>query len=64
MFLSVQVSESKLGLYLWKKVKISFFLLVYNNSILHTFETQNVENVESHNYQHFFKFENVEEFVY
>ena len=36
-------------------------MLVYNNSIFHTFKTKNVENVESHDYQRLFKIENVEE---
>jgi len=46
---------------LWKIAQNRLLVLVYNNSIFHTFETKNVENVESHDYQRLFKIENVEE---
>ena len=61
MFLGVQVSESILSLYLWKIAQNHLLVLVYNNSIFHTFKTKNVENVESRNYQRLFNIENVEE---
>ena len=46
---------------MWKIAQNRLLVLVYNNSIFHTFETKNVENVESHDYQRLFKIENVEE---
>jgi hypothetical protein len=61
MFLSVQVSKSKLSLYLWKKGKNQLLTAPNNNSSFHKNKTVFVENVESRNYQRLFKIEFVEE---
>ena len=48
---------------MWKLGKIDLLSLVHNKSSLHTFKTENVENVAIRNYQHFFNIENVAEYV-